>query len=105
MHDFFDSFLEYQPILVSFLTKNRKFILLNLPGTYYFLLNSLLSESYYFYSIGQSYTVFDKNASYSNNYYLEVIDRLLYQLDSSKEISTDKDKIKFIGIGHGGNIL
>ena len=56
-------------------------------------------------TLGQAYTIYNGELLYPNYYQIEVIDRLLFKLDSEKLINTKTDHFKFIGIGYGGFIL
>ncbi|KRX11010.1 hypothetical protein PPERSA_03068 [Pseudocohnilembus persalinus] len=85
--DFFDSFLEYVEIFkyISRQFPTKKFVLLNFPG--------------------QSYTLFSEDKIYDNLKQSQVIDRLLYHLEETKQIDLQTESLSFIGYGYGGFIL
>jgi len=54
---------------------------------------------------GQSYTIFSSQTNYNNQFNLDIIDRLLFNLEQQGVIKSEEDTFKFIGIGYGGFIL
>jgi len=75
LHDFFDSFIEYNYVIELILKKspNYKILMLNFPG--------------------QAYTIFSKDKSYTNYYLTEMIDSLFYHLSFEKKIINPKKDV------------
>ena len=86
LHDFFDNFMEhitfYQEI--SDIIKNCKIILFNYPG--------------------QLFTLYDEEKLFNNEEIAKILDELILDLEKQKVIDLQKDIIKLLGLGYGGNI-
>ncbi|CAD8212532.1 unnamed protein product [Paramecium octaurelia] len=84
LHDMFESFFEYYPIIVDLINEaqNKKVLLLNTPG--------------------QAYTLFNKKQAYTNIYIAGILDQILYELSTKGKIDLQTDTLKILGVGSGG---
>ncbi|CAD8195722.1 unnamed protein product [Paramecium pentaurelia] len=84
LHDMFESFFEYYPIIVDLINEaqNKKVLLLNTPG--------------------QAYTLFNKKQTYTNIYIAGILDQILYELFTKGKIDLQTDTLKILGVGSGG---
>ncbi|CAK57345.1 unnamed protein product (macronuclear) [Paramecium tetraurelia] len=84
LHDMFESFFEYYPIIVDLINdaQNKKVLLLNTPG--------------------QAYTLFNKKQAYTNIYIAGILDQILYELSIKGKIDLQTDTLKILGVGSGG---
>lgn len=86
-HDMFDnmyeSFKYYSDTLKG--KTNKRIVLFNFPG--------------------QAYTIYQREVSYTNEYLSTFVDSFFYHLEAKGYLDFMADRIKFIGIGYGGNIL
>ncbi|CAD8110719.1 unnamed protein product [Paramecium primaurelia] len=84
LHDMFESFFEYYPIIVDLINdaQNKKILLLNTPG--------------------QAYTLFNKKQAYTNIYIAGILDQILYELSIKGKIDLQTDTLKILGVGSGG---
>ena len=120
-NDFFENFLEYIPIykrVLSQLTKT-KIILFNFTGKIMLTQSNflifwgsaimhvllLLCFNISFGTLGQAFTLYQKDVNPNNEHITEQLDGLLNNLEEQKRISLTKDQIKFIGYGYGANVL
>lgn len=86
-HDFFDNYLEKTEFYNSFVKKLENYILVlfNYPG--------------------QSFSLFNPDTVYNNEYLSNVVDLLIYELAKRKVYHIKSDNIKFIGFGLGCNVI
>ena len=86
LHDFFDNFLEhlnyYKEIIQQ--TMNCKIILLNYPC--------------------QLFTIYNKKQFFNNEDIAKILDALIFSLENQKVLDFQRDSIKLLGLGYGGNI-
>lgn len=54
---------------------------------------------------GQAYTIYQRDVAYTNEFLSNFVDSFFYHLETKSYIDFVADRIKFIGIGYGGNIL